>query len=159
MHRLPHVASTEAGSLLCLLFVRHSCLSPDADPAPVLRGVPDLMALSCAYMQILKTTCLFALTAVAEIVGCYLPYLGLRREGSPWPLLPALPSLGLFAWLLTLHPTGAGRVYAAYGGVYICVAIAWLWLIDGVRPTLWDVCGMAVCLAGMVIIVLGSSHG
>jgi small multidrug resistance family-3 protein len=107
---------------------------------------------------ILKAFVLFVMTAVAEIVGCYLPYLWLRKNGSPLLLIPALLSLGIFAWLLTLHPSAAGRVYAAYGGVYICVAIAWLWLVDGVRPNVWDLCGMAVSLAGMVIIVLGSSH-
>ncbi|MDB6008446.1 MAG: ynfA, partial [Gammaproteobacteria bacterium] len=97
----------------------------------------------------------FVITAVAEILGCYLPYLWLKKDGSPWLLIPALASLAIFAWLLTLHPTAAGRVYAAYGGVYICVAIAWLWLVDKVRPTSWDLIGAAIALAGMVIIVLG----
>lgn len=106
-------------------------------------------------MLILKTFTLFVVTAVAEILGCYLPYLWLKKQGSPWLLIPALVSLAIFAWLLTLHPTAAGRVYAAYGGVYICVAIAWLWLVDGVRPTSWDLIGAAIALTGMVIIVLG----
>ena len=64
----------------------------------------------------MKTLLLFLITAVAEIVGCYLPYLWLRKDGSAWLLLPAAGSLALFAWLLTLHPTASGRVYAAYGG-------------------------------------------
>ncbi len=106
-------------------------------------------------MLILKTLALFVITAVAEILGCYLPYLWLKKDGSPWLLIPALASLAIFAWLLTLHPTAAGRVYAAYGGVYICVAIAWLWLVDKIRPTSWDLIGAAIALAGMVIIVLG----
>ena len=72
-----------------------------------------------------------------------------------WLLLPAAASLALFAWLLTLHDTsGAGRVYAAYGGVYIGVALAWLWAVDGIRPTAWDVTGVLVALAGMAIIML-----
>jgi small multidrug resistance family-3 protein len=104
---------------------------------------------------ILKTFGLFVITAVAEILGCYLPYLWLKRNASPWLLIPALVSLAVFAWLLTLHPTAAGRVYAAYGGVYICVAIAWLWLVDGVRPTSWDLIGAAIAVTGMVIIMLG----
>ena len=106
-------------------------------------------------MLILKTFALFVITAVAEILGCYLPYLWLKKNGSPWLLIPALASLAIFAWLLTLHPTAAGRVYAAYGGVYICVAIVWLWLVDGIRPTSWDLIGAAIALTGMVIIVLG----
>lgn len=104
-------------------------------------------------MLILRTFGLFAVTALAEIVGCYLPYLWLKRSGSPWLLVPAFVSLALFAWLLTLHPTAAGRVYAAYGGVYIGVAILWLWLVDGSRPTRWDLLGAAIAILGMVIIM------
>ncbi len=106
-------------------------------------------------MLILRTLGLFVITAVAEIVGCYLPYLWLKRNASAWLLVPALASLALFAWLLTLHPTAAGRVYAAYGGVYVGVAILWLWLVEGNRPTSWDLVGAAVAVAGMAIIVLG----
>ncbi|MGH8241964.1 MAG: YnfA family protein [Steroidobacteraceae bacterium] len=102
---------------------------------------------------IAKTVGLFLVTAVAEIVGCYLPYLWLKKNGSAWLLVPAFASLGLFAWLLTLHPTAAGRVYAAYGGVYIGVAILWLWVVDGHRPTQWDLLGAAVALVGMSIIM------
>ena len=47
-------------------------------------------------------------------------------------------SLAVFVYLLTLHPTAAGRVYAAYGGVHVAVAMLWLWWIDAVRPTRWD---------------------
>lgn len=96
---------------------------------------------------------MYLLTAVTEIVGCYLPYLWLREGRSAWLLLPATASLALFAWLLSLHPVAAGRVYAAYGGVYIGVAILWLWAVDGIRPTLWDALGSAVALAGMAIII------
>jgi len=104
---------------------------------------------------IVRTLSLFILTAVAEIIGCYLPYVWLRRGGSPWLLLPAAASLSLFSWLLTLHPAASGRVYAAYGGVYIAVALAWLWKVDRVPLTRWDVAGASVALAGMAIIVWG----
>lgn len=104
-------------------------------------------------MTILNTTALFVVTALAEIVGCYLPYLWLREGKSAWLLLPAAASLALFAWLLTLHSTAAGRVYAAYGGIYVAMALAWLWLVDGVRPTQWDVLGVTVSIAGMAIIM------
>lgn len=101
----------------------------------------------------LKTLLLFLVTAVAEIVGCYLPWLWLKQGKTAWLLVPAALSLALFAWLLTLHPTAAGRVYAAYGGVYIFVAILWLWSVDGIRPTTWDLVGAAVALCGMAIIM------
>ena len=109
-------------------------------------------------MLILKTFGLFVVTALAEIAGCYLPYLWLKRNGSPLLLIPAMASLALFAWLLTLHPTAAGRVYAAYGGVYIGVAILWLWLVDGDRPTSSDLLGAAIAAVGMLIIMFGPRH-
>jgi small multidrug resistance family-3 protein len=104
-------------------------------------------------MNLLTTAALFAVTALAEIIGCYLPYLWLRQGKSAWLLLPSAASLGLFAWLLTLHPNAAGRVYAAYGGIYVTIALAWLWLVDGVRPGLWDYVGVALCLSGMAVIM------
>jgi small multidrug resistance family-3 protein len=106
-------------------------------------------------MYLLKTTALFVATALAEIVGCYLPYLWLKKGAPAWLLLPAAASLALFAWLLTLHPHAAGRVYAAYGGVYVTVAIFWLWAIDAVRPTTTDLVGVALTLVGMGVIMLG----
>jgi len=101
----------------------------------------------------LKTVTLFLITAIAEIIGCYLPYLWLKYQKSAWLLIPAALSLALFAWLLSLHPTAAGRVYAAYGGVYVFVAILWLWLVDGIKPTIWDLVGGFVAFLGMAIIM------
>ncbi len=101
----------------------------------------------------LNTLGLFMLTALAEILGCYLPYLWLKQGKSIWLLLPAAASLALFAWLLSLHPTAAGRVYAAYGGVYVAMAIFWLWLVDGIRPSNWDLLGAGVAMLGMAIIM------
>lgn len=99
-----------------------------------------------------KTIGLFVLTACAEIAGCYLPYLWLRESRSPWLLGPAAASLAAFVWLLTLHPSGAGRTYAAYGGVYVVSALLWLWLVEQRRPDTWDLVGGMVSVAGMAII-------
>ena len=104
-------------------------------------------------MKILITAMLFAATAIAEILGCYLPYLWLRHEKSPWLVVPAAGSLAIFVWLLTLHPSAAGRVYAAYGGMDVSIALVWLWLVDGVRPERWDYVGVALCLTGMGVIM------
>jgi small multidrug resistance family-3 protein len=103
-------------------------------------------------MHPLITIPLFVATAIAEIVGCYMPYLWLRKSAPAWVLIPAAMSLALFAWLLTLHPSAAGRVYAAYGGVYVATALVWLWLVDGIRPDHWDVIGAVVAVTGMAII-------
>lgn len=104
-------------------------------------------------MILLRTLGLFVVTAFAEIIGCYLPYLWLRRGGSIWLMAVAGVSLGLFAWLLTLHPAAAGRIYAAYGGVYVVIALFWSWRVDGVPLTAGDLVGGAITLLGMGIIV------
>ena len=105
-----------------------------------------------------KTLALFVATAIAEIVGCYLPLLWLKNLAPVRVLIPAALSLALFVWLLTLHPFASGRVYAAYGGVYVATALCWLWLVDGIRPTIWDSLGVAVVLIGMGLIVFGPRH-
>lgn len=105
-------------------------------------------------MELLKVAVLFAVTAVVEIVGCYLPWLVIKQGKSAWLLIPAALSLGLFAWLLTLHPTAAGRTYAAYGGMYIAVALVWLHFVDGIALTRWDLAGAGIALAGMALIAL-----
>lgn len=105
-------------------------------------------------LDFLRLSALFVVTALAEIVGCYLPCLVLVQGRSAWLLLPAALALALFAWLLTLHPTAAGRTYAAYGGVYVVMALLWLWRVDGIVPTRWDLLGGATCLLGMALIAL-----
>jgi len=108
----------------------------------------------------IRTTLLFVVTATAEILGCYLPWLWLRAGSSPWLLVPAAASLAVFAWLLTWHPgSAAGRTYAAYGGVYVATAVVWLWAVDGQRPDRFDLLSAAVCLAGMAIIYFGPRSG
>lgn len=99
-----------------------------------------------------KVVALFSVTALAEIAGCYLVYLWLNKGGTAWLIVPAIVCLVLFAWLLTLHPHAAGRIYAAYGGVYVAAALLWLWGIEGVRPDRWDLIGGAVSVAGMALI-------
>ena len=98
---------------------------------------------------------LFAITALAEILGCYAAYRWLRLGASAWWLVPGAISLALFAWLLTLHPVGeSGRIYAAYGGIYITASLLWLWLVDGVVPDRYDVAGGAICIVGASIILI-----
>lgn len=67
-------------------------------------------------------------------------------------MAPAALSLALFSYLLTLHPSASGRTYAGYGGVYVAVAVLWLWRVDGYRPDRWDLIGGAITLCGMAVI-------
>jgi len=109
-------------------------------------------------IDFLRLSTLFLVTALAEIVGCYLPWLVLKQGRPVWLLLPAAVALALFAWLLTLHPSAAGRTYAAYGGAYICVALLWLRFVDGVALSRFDAIGAVLALAGMAVIALQPSQ-
>lgn len=103
-----------------------------------------------------RTAAIYVAAAVAEIAGCFSLWAWLRLGKSGWLLLPGVLSLVLFAWLLTrVDAAVAGRAYAAYGGVYIIASLAWLWMVEDVRPDRWDLTGAVLCLAGAAIILLG----
>ncbi len=102
------------------------------------------------------TFLVYAGAALAEIAGCFAFWAWLRTGKSALWVLPGLVSLALFAWLLTLvESSAAGRAYAAYGGVYICASLLWLWLVEKTRPDIWDLAGAGLCLAGAAIILFG----
>jgi len=103
-------------------------------------------------MNALATIGLFFVTAIAEILGCYLSYLWVKKDGSIWLLLPAAMSLIAFVWLLTLHPFAAGKIYAAYGGVYVATALIWMLIIERVAPDKWDLVGASISVLGMAVI-------
>jgi small multidrug resistance family-3 protein len=103
----------------------------------------------------MPTPAIFLLAALAEIAGCFAFWAWARLDRSPLWLLPGTASLLAFAYLLTLADTqAAGRAYAAYGSVYIAVALAWLWAAEGVRPDRYDLLGAAFCLLGAGVILL-----
>ena len=102
------------------------------------------------------TALVYPAAALAEIAGCFAFWAWLRLGKSPLWLAPGVVSLVLFAWLLTrVDSDAAGRAYAAYGGVYICASLIWLWAVEGVRPDRWDAGGATLCLIGTCIILLG----
>ena len=85
--------------------------------------------------------------ALAEIAGCFTFWAWLRLGKSALWLAPGMISLALFAYLLTLAPSeAAGRVYAAFGGVYIAASLLWLWVAESQRPDRWDATGALICL-------------
>ncbi|RFS34542.1 YnfA family protein [Acinetobacter cumulans] len=106
------------------------------------------------FAKILTTFFLFLVTAVMEILGCYFPYLILNQNKSQWLWVPTALALGAFVWLLTLHPAASGRIYAAYGGIYIFTALLWLRYVDQVSLSRWDLAGGAVVLVGAALIIL-----
>ncbi|MCJ8160750.1 YnfA family protein [Acinetobacter zhairhuonensis] len=105
-------------------------------------------------LKIFTSFFLFTLTAIAEILGCYFPYLILNQGRSNWLWVPTALSLAIFVWLLTLHPAASGRIYAAYGGVYIFSALMWLRYVDQIMLSRWDMIGGAIVLLGAAVIIL-----
>ena len=102
------------------------------------------------------TALVYLAASLAEIAGCFAFWAWLRLGKSPLWLAPGVVSLVLFAWLLTrVDSDAAGRAYAAYGGVYICASLIWLWAVEGVRPDRWDAGGATLCLIDTCIILLG----
>lgn len=106
--------------------------------------------------EVARALLLFALAGLAEIGGGWLVWQWLR-ESRPWPLglVGALVLIG-YGVIVTFQATPEfGRVYAAYGGVFIVMALAWGYFVDGFRPDHWDLLGAAVCLVGVFIIFFG----
>ena len=97
---------------------------------------------------------LFVLAAFFEIAGCFAFWVWLRRGGTPLAALVGVASLIAFAFALTrVDSAFAGRAYAAYGGIYIVVSLAWLWVVEGQAPTRTDLVGAALAVAGALVII------
>lgn len=110
--------------------------------------------MDISFTKVLTTFGLFALTALMEILGCYFPYLILNQQKTQWLWIPTALALAAFVWLLTLHPAASGRIYAAYGGIYIFSALLWLRFVDHVNLTRWDMLGGIIVLVGAAVIAL-----
>lgn len=96
----------------------------------------------------------FVVAAILELAGCYAAWAVIRRGAHAGWLVVGLAALAVFALVLTRVDTDAsGRAYAAYGGVYITLALVWLAVVDGVRPDRFDLLGAALCLAGAAVII------
>jgi small multidrug resistance family-3 protein len=97
---------------------------------------------------------LFVLAGLCEIGGGYLVW-GWMREHRPvvWALIGALV-LAAYGVVAALQPISEfGRVYAAYGGVFIALALFWGVLVDGFRPDRWDLLGASICVVGVLVMV------
>lgn len=114
----------------------------------------DFSMMDIPLTKVLTTFGLFTLTALMEILGCYFPYLILNQQKSQWLWIPTALALAAFVWLLTLHPAASGRIYAAYGGIYIFSALLWLRFVDQISLTRWDMLGGVIVLVGAAVIAL-----
>jgi small multidrug resistance family-3 protein len=102
---------------------------------------------------IAKSVLLFVLAGLCEIGGGYLVWQWLR--GGRGVVMGALGGLVLFFYgvIPTLQPVHFSRVYAAYGGVFVALSLAWGWILDGHRPDRFDMLGALLCVAGVAIIM------
>ncbi|MDU4961684.1 MAG: YnfA family protein [Sporomusaceae bacterium] len=104
-------------------------------------------------MEWLKSAAYFALAGVLEIGGGYLIWLWLREDKSIYYAAIGAVILALYGIVPTLQPANFGRVYAAYGGVFVVLSILWGWGVDKVAPDRFDIIGGAICLAGVLVIM------
>lgn len=108
----------------------------------------------------MKSYVWYALAALGEIGGCFAFWAWLRQGRQALWLVPGMLSLAAFAFALTrVDSDHAGRAYAAYGGVYILASVGWLGAVERVRPDRWDLLGVAICLAGSLVILCGPRGG
>ena len=105
----------------------------------------------------MQTLVFFLVAALGEISGCYAFWAWLRLGKSILWIFPGILALIIFAVALTkVDASNAGRVYAAYGGIYIFSSVVWLWLAEGVKPDQWDLLGVTISLMGTAVILFGS---
>ena len=104
-------------------------------------------------MSITSSLALFVLAGLCEIGGGYLIWLAFRQDKPVWFLLVGGVVLALYGVVATFQPANFGRVYAAYGGVFIVMALLWGWGVDGVRPDRFDLFGAALALTGVLVMM------
>lgn len=107
---------------------------------------------------ILRSVFFFVLAGMMEIGGGYLMWLWFREKWAWWT--GAIGSFILIGYGIvpTFQPASFGRVYAAYGGVYVILSLLWGWAVDGVRPDLYDAVGGTLCLLGVGVIMYVPRH-
>ena len=102
---------------------------------------------------VIKSIIYFVVAGFCEIGGGYLIWLWLREGGAIWLAVLGGIILVLYGVVATLQPANFGRVYAAYGGIFIAMAIIWGWQVDKVTPDRFDIIGGLICLVGMAMIM------
>ncbi|MFJ9776304.1 YnfA family protein [Kitasatospora sp. NPDC101157] len=107
-------------------------------------------------MTVLRSVALFALAALAEIGGCWLVWQSVKEQRPWWLAGLGVVALGAYGFVAALQPDADfGRVLAAYGGVFVAGSLLWGVVVDGFRPTRYDLLGALICLAGVGVIMYG----
>ena len=103
--------------------------------------------------MVARSLLFFFLAGLCEIAGGYLVWLWLREGRSMWLAAFGAVLLVLYGIIPVFQPAHFGRVYAAYGGVFIAMALVWGWSVDGVRPDRYDLAGAAIALLGVAVMM------
>lgn len=104
-------------------------------------------------MLVAKSLLYFVLAGLCEIGGGYLIWLWLRENQSSWLAVFGAVLLIIYGIIPTLQPASFGRVYAAYGGIFIVLSILWGWQIDKITPDKFDLLGGGLALLGVLVIM------
>jgi len=104
-------------------------------------------------MPTLRSNALFIVAGLCEIGGGYLVWQWWRNHAPWYAGIAGAALLIAYGIVPTYQPANFGRVYAAYGGVFVALSILWGWKIDRIRPDAFDLIGGAVCLIGVAIIM------
>jgi small multidrug resistance family-3 protein len=103
--------------------------------------------------EVIRSVGLFIIAALCEIGGAYLVWQWQRNDKPVLMALVGVIVLFLYSLIQTAQAFSFGRVFAAYGGIFIVTALCWGWIVDGHTPDRWDWIGSALCLFGAAIIV------
>ncbi len=104
-------------------------------------------------ITIIKSLLLFILAGFCEIGGGYLIWLFIKNEKPFWYALIGIFVLALYGFIATLQTANFGRVYAAYGGIFIVMSLLWAWKVNNFKPDKFDIGGALVALIGVCIII------
>lgn len=110
-------------------------------------------AWAWGVMDVGRSLLLFFVAGPCEIGGGYLVWRALRADAGVVPNVLGGALLMLYGVVATFQAANFGRVYAAYGGVVIAMALTWGWLVDDVRPDRFDLLGAAAALAGVLVMM------
>lgn len=103
--------------------------------------------------EVMRSILYFVVAGLCEIGGGYLVWLWLRERRSVWFAVVGAVVLVLYGVVPTLQPGNFGRVYAAYGGIFIAMSLVWGWSIDRIAPDKFDFIGGAIALVGVAVIM------
>ena len=101
---------------------------------------------------IYRSIAFFLLAGLCEIGGGYMIWTAIKKQQPMWVGILGGLFLATYGAIATLQPAGFGRTYAAYGGIFVMMALLWGWLVDKTKPDIYDIIGAAIILVGTIVI-------